>query len=67
MGDIFDIKTRLKYEEIILLSSSRAVSLSTPIENSAVCQLKSFFIVYLCGKQWGYMEKKLQNATKNLD
>ena len=55
-------KTSLK----ILLSSSRAFSLSTPMENSAVCQLKGFFNVYPCGQQWGYMEKsykKLQNAT----
>ena len=22
-----------------------------------------FFVVYPCGKQWGYLEKKLQNAT----
>ena len=29
----------------------------SPMENSAVCQFKSFFIVYLYGKQWGYMEK----------
>ena len=40
------------------------ISLPTPMENGAVCQLKSFlivyrhfFIVYPCGQQWGYMEK----------
>ena len=31
----------------------RAFSLSTSF----------FFVVYPCGKQWGYLEKKLQNAT----
>ena len=41
----------------ILLSSSRAFPLSTSIENCAVFQLWSFFIVYPTGKQWGYMEK----------
>ena len=25
--------------------------------------LPPFFVVYPCGKPWGYMEKKLQNAT----
>ena len=34
-----DIEIRLKYEKNILLSSSRAISLSTPMENNAVCQL----------------------------
>ena len=38
-GWYFYIEIRLKYEKIILLSSSRAFSLSTPMENSAVCQL----------------------------
>ena len=38
-GWYFYIEIRLKYEKNILLSSSRAFSLSTPMENSAVCQL----------------------------
>ena len=32
------IEKRLQYKEIILLSSSRAFSLSTPMEYSAFCQ-----------------------------
>ena len=64
-GWYFYIEIRLKCEIIVLLSSSRAFPLSTPMENSAVCQLQSFFIVYPCG-QWGYIEKKLQNATNSV-
>ena len=51
----FYIEVRLKYEKNILLSSSRAFSLSTPIENSAVC-LPLWKTVRIHGK-------KLQNAT----
>ena len=42
LGCCFNIEIRLKYEKIILLFSSRAFSLSTPMENSAVCQLRAF-------------------------
>ena len=63
-GWYFYIEIWLKYEKLILLSSSRVFSLSASMENSAVCQLKSFFIVYPhffvfypFGQQWGYMEK----------
>ena len=68
-GWYFYIEIRLKCEKNILLSSSRAFSLSNPMENSAVCQLSSFFIVYPCGKQWGYMEKscKMQQNEMNLE
>ena len=38
-GWYFYIEIRLKYEKKIVLSSSRVFSLSTPKENSAVCQL----------------------------
>ena len=64
-GWYFFIKIRLKYEKNILLSSSRAFLLSTPMENSAVCQLQSFFIVYPCG-QWGYMEKRYKMQQSKL-
>ena len=39
LGDFIKVEMRPKYEEIILLSSPRAFLLSTPMENSAVCQL----------------------------
>ena len=59
----------------VLLSSSRAFSLSTPMGNSAVCQLQSFFIVlgiaplFRCLPLWTTVRlhgKKLQNATNKM-
>ena len=51
---IFFIKIRLKYEKIILLSSSKAFSLSTPT-----------FLFSIPVEQWGCMEKsyKMQNVS----
>jgi hypothetical protein len=37
---------RPRYEKNILLSSSRAFLLSTPMENNTVVQLKSFLVAY---------------------
>ena len=61
-GWYFYIEIRLKNEKDILLSSSRAFSLFTPIENSAVWQHLSFFIVN-SEATW----KSLKNATNILN
>ena len=66
-GWYFYIEIRLKYETIILLSSSRAFSFSIPMENSAVCQLCHCLLhLFCCLPMWKTMRlhgKKLQNAT----
>ena len=60
---IFYTEMGPKYEEIILLSSSRTFLSSTSMENSNVVQRYSFLVVYphfLVVFSYG---KKLQNAT----
>ena len=66
LGDMyFYIEIRLKYEKIILLSSSRAFSLSTPVENSEAtwkiatkCNKFLFFI-------WNIIEYVERNRLLN--
>ena len=74
-GRYFYIEIRLKYEKIILLSSSRAFSLSTPMENSKLgkqcwlsalelfCCLPPLFCCLSLRKTVKLHGKKLQNAT----
>ena len=66
------IEIRLKYQKIILLSNSRAFSLSTPMENSAFLSALELFHclppLFHCvplSKTVRLHGKKLQNATKD--
>ena len=64
LGRIFDTEMKPKYEEIILLSSSRAFLLfAVLLSFSSLHPL--LLVVYPYEKQWGYLEKSYKMQKKS--